>query len=379
MKYSFFRGEKIARLGFGTLRLPEGEEGGLQEKDVIQMVDRAIEGGINYFDTAYSYGRGEAEKILGKALARHSRGTYYLADKMPTWKCRSVSDVLKIFQEQLDKCGAEWFDFYLIHSVKDHRYQDIERLHLMEFMKEERRKGRIQYLGASCHCSPGTLRKLLDVYGEDLDFIQLQLNYMDWVAFQGKQLYEIAKEFEKPIIVMEPLRGGMLAYPVSRKAREKLDAVGTKPSYVSMAMRFVDELEQVLVTLSGVSDINQLKENLQILEQGKLTQEEKKAIFAAAEQMEKEILVPCTSCEYCAGCPKKIPISAIFRLYNEAAAMGFHCPWTSLSAQYRKLEKNGTDCIACGKCQRHCPQDIPIIEELRRIDRKYIELEKAGE
>ena len=379
MKYSSFHGEKISRLGFGTLRLPERKDGRLDYEKIEKMVDAALKAGINYFDTAYSYGGGEAERAVGKALRRHTGRPYFLADKIPTWKCKTPESVTEIFEEQLQKCGAEHFDFYLIHSVKDHRYQDIERLRLMEFMEGEQKRGRIRFAGASCHCGPAALRTLLETYGENLDFIQLQLNYMDWVAFDGKELYEIAKEYGKAIFVMEPLRGGMLAYPPSRAVREKLEKTETKASYVSLGLRFVDQLEQVQVTLSGVSDLEQLQENIEIFRQGPLTPSENEAVLAAARQLAKEILIPCTGCDYCSGCPKKIPISSVFKLYNEAAAMGFHCPWTSLSAKYKELHANGADCIACGKCEFHSPQNIPIIEELKKIDARYRELEKTGE
>lgn len=377
MEYSDFKGKKLSKLGFGTLRLPEEKDGGLDFGLVGDMVDLAMEKGVNYYDTAYSYGGGQAETAVGRALARHPRDQYYLADKMPTWRCLSERDVERIFDEQLKKCGVEYFDFYLIHSIKEHRYADIRRLSVMEHLKKEKARGRIRHIGASAHCGPELLDELLRTY-EELEFIQLQLNYMDWTYFRGKELYRIAVKYEKPIFVMEPLRGGMLARPVSRAAREVLDEAGTGASYASMGMRFVAELDQVAVTLSGVSNIRELEENIRTFEHPRLTEEERRAIRASVKKLQADILVPCTGCDYCSECPKEIPISSIFKLYNEAAAHDFNCPWTSLSAQYRKFSRNGKDCIRCRRCESHCPQNIPIISQLAKIDEKYEQLAREG-
>ncbi|MFR7991171.1 MAG: aldo/keto reductase [Anaerovoracaceae bacterium] len=377
MNYTNFKGKKLSKLGFGTLRLPEKRKGELDFGQIQQMVDCAMEGGVNYFDTAYSYGNEQAEKALGQALSGYPRESYYLADKIPTWKCREKSDVGKIFDEQLRRCRTEYFDFYLIHSVKEHRYEDIEKFSVMEYLKEEKERGRIRHIGASAHCGPDLLRKMLASY-EELEFIQLQINYMDWEYFQAGELYRIAEEFEKPVFVMEPLRGGMLADPVSREARRILDEAGTGASYASLAMRFVAELSAVAVVLSGVSDLSQLKENIRIFANPVLTQRERQCVRKAVSALQADILIPCTSCDYCSGCPAGIPISQIFKTYNEAAAWDFHRPWKSLSGQYRTFSKNGRDCIRCGKCQSHCPQNIPIIDRLAMIDKKYAQLAREG-
>ncbi len=377
MQYTEFKGKKLSRLGLGTLRLPEKEDGNLSIEEVSRMVDCAIEGGINYFDTAYSYGGEQAEQALGLALSRYPRESYFLADKLPTWRCREKRDAEKIFHQQLQRCRSEFFDFYLIHSIKDERYGDIERLSLMPYLHKEKARGRIRHIGASAHCSPQILRRLLQDY-EELEFIQLQLNYMDWEYFRGRELYEIAAEFQKPVFVMEPLRGGMLAYPASSAARRILSEAGTGASFASLGMRFVAELEQTAVILSGASDLRQLQENIQTFANPVLTKEERRAIAEAAEKLRADILIPCTGCDYCSVCPQDIPISSIFQLYNEAAAHDFHCPWTSLSAQYRRFSRNGRDCIRCRRCESQCPQDIPVIRKLAMVDEKYAELEKEG-
>ena len=195
MQYTEFKGKKLSRLGLGTLRLPEKEDGNLSIEEVIRMVDCAIEGGINYFDTAYSYGGEQAEQALGLALSRYPRESYFLADKLPTWRCREKRDAEKIFHQQLQRCRSEFFDFYLIHSIKDERYGDIERLSLMPYLHKEKARGRIRHIGASVHCSPQILRRLLQDY-EELEFIQLQLNYMDWEYFREENCMRSQQNFK---------------------------------------------------------------------------------------------------------------------------------------------------------------------------------------
>ena len=379
MEYTEFKGKKISRLGFGTMRLPEDSEGKIDYDAAKEMLDYALANGINYIDTAYMYHAGRAEVFLGKALAGHDRSSYYLADKMPPWPCKTEEDIPRIFEKQLAKCNTDYFDFYLLHNVDEDCWPKVRRLHIPEQLQKEKEAGRIGHLGASFHCGPDLLREVLAEYGDILEFIQLQLNYMDWEFDNAKELHQIALEFKKPVVVMEPLRGGMLANPISKDARSILDAAGSGASYASYALRFVNELDGILCTLSGMSDLAQLKDNIHTFNGPALTDGEKEAVEKAVKKLQSDILIPCTACNYCFECPAGIKIPEIFKIYNEAAAKGFHWLWGSLSGQYNELQPNGKDCIGCGSCESHCPQKIKIIDRLKEIDQKYAELEKAGE
>lgn len=379
MKYTTFKNKEISRLGFGLMRLPMKEDGSIDNEEGQKMIDYALANGINYIDTAYKYHGGESENFAGAALAKHPRESYYLTDKLPTWLCSTEDDAKKIFEDQLAKCRTEYFDFYLLHSIDEESWPDIPRLHMIDYLKEEKASGRIRHLGASFHCGPDLLRQILTEYGDDLEFIQLQLNYMDWDYYGVKELYEIGREFDKPIVVMEPIRGGMLANPLSDAAKEALDSTGTGASYASYALRFINEKEGILITLSGMSNLEQMKENIEIFNGPQLNDAENAAIEQAVKALQADILVPCTGCNYCYECPAGIKIPDLFKMYNEAASKGFHWIWGSLSGQYNALEATGKDCIGCGNCESHCPQKIKIIDLLKEIDAKYEHLAEIGE
>lgn len=379
MNYTDFHGKQISRLGFGMMRLPMHKDGTIDYEKGQEMIDTALAKGITYIDTAYKYHDGESENFVGEALSKHPRDSYYLADKIPCWLCETPDDLRKIFEDQLQKCKTDFFDFYLIHSLGEGDLETVEKLQVVDYLSKEKSAGRIHHLGASFHCEPDFLRETLTKYGDSLEFIQLQLNYFDWENSNAKDIYDVAREFDKPIIVMEPIRGGMLANPLSGKACQILDNTGTGASYPSYALRFVNELPGVLCTLSGMSELSQLEENVEIFQGPALTSEEKQAIDKAVKALQADILVPCTGCNYCYECPQEIKIPDIFKLYNEAASKGFHYIWGSLSGQYNAITPNGKDCIGCGSCESHCPQKINIIEKLKEIDNKYKELAEIGE
>ena len=382
MKYTDFSDKKISRLGFGTMRLPMDAQGEIDYEEGKKMVDYALEHGITYFDTAYKYHAGEAEYFCREVLVkRHPRESFFLADKLPTWLCKTPEAVAEKFQEQLDKCGVEYFDFYLLHNVAEGSWQNILDQQMIEYLLTEKEAGRIGHLGLSVHCEPPLLREVLEKYGHALEFVQIQLNYMDWDYIDAKELYYICREFNKPIIIMEPVRGGMLANPMSEKARSILDEAGKEEgfSYADYALGYVDQLEGIAWTLSGMSNLEQMQQNIAFFDGEGLKEKHLEAVAEAAKVLQSDILVPCTSCNYCFECPSEIKISKIFTGYNEAAAKGFHWIWGSLSKTYQKLGPNANDCIECGNCESHCPQNIRIIDMLKKIDLKYKELEEKGE
>ena len=384
MRYNDFNGEKVSSLGFGTMRLPMDANGNIDYLEGEKMVAKAFEGGITYFDTAYRYHQGESENFCGIALSKYPREKFLLADKLPTWLCNSVEDAERIFKEQLEKCKVEYFDYYLLHNVDEEGWPNIEKLDLVSFMVSLKERGLAKHIGFSAHCEPELLEEILSKHGNVLEFVQLQINYFDWEYKKAKELYDVARKYNKPIIIMEPVRGGMLANLPSQEAKDILveatKSVGKEPvSEASYALRFVEQLEGVVLTLSGMSTSEQMTDNVDTFSGSPLEAEELAAIPVAASKLQADIIVPCTACDYCYECPSEIKISKIFAWYNEAAAKGFHWIWGSLSKEYEKLGPNATNCIECGNCEGHCPQKIGIIQKLKDIHKKYEELKEKGE
>ena len=384
MRYNDFNGEKVSSLGFGTMRLPMDANGNIDYAEGEKMVAKAFEGGITYFDTAYKYHQGESENFCGKVLSKYPRESFTLADKLPTWLCKSVDDAQRIFEEQLEKCKVNYFDYYLLHSIDEESWVGIEELDLVSFMVKLKEEGRVKHIGFSAHCEPELLDTILSKYGHILEFVQLQINYFDWEFLKAKALYDVARKYNKPIIIMEPIRGGMLANLPSKETRDILEKAtkdsGKEPvSYASYALRFVEQLDGVVCTLSGMSDSSQMDDNIKTFSEGQLSETELAAIPLAASKLQADILVPCTACDYCFECPSQIKIPKIFAWYNEAAAKDFHWIWGSLTKTYEKLGPNATDCVECGNCEGLCPQKIGVIQKLKDIHKKYEELKELGE
>ena len=383
MRYNNFKDLKISALGFGTMRLPKGSDGKIDYDAAKEMVSAAFDGGVNYFDTAYRYHEGESENFCGEALSVYPRESFFLADKLPTWLCKTSEDAETIMKEQLQKCKTDYFDFYLLHNVDEEGWPNIEKLDLVHFMEKVKTQGKARHIGLSVHCQPALLEEVFSKYGHILEFVQIQLNYMDWDYINAKELYHIARKYEKPVIVMEPLRGGMLAELPSEEAYSILSnatkASGQAPcSKASYGLRFVSQLNGVLCTLSGMSNLEQMKENINTFSGPMLTDVELKAIPEAASKLRSDITIPCTGCDYCYECPSEIKISKIFKLYNDMAARNFVFLWDSLDDLYGKLGANAKDCIDCGSCETHCPQKIDIRKRLRDIDDKFTSIISKG-
>ena len=356
-----FQGIPLSRLGFGTMRLPvvNGVATDIDEKQVDDMIDYAISHGINYFDTAHPYHGGMSEKVIGKSLSRYPRESYYLASKYPGHIIRGSYNPAEIFEEQLQKCGVDYFDFYLLHNVYENSiqvYQDPQ-WGILDYFLEQKRLGRIKHLGFSTHGRPDTIQSFLDYCGDQMEFCQIQLNYLDWTLQEAKEKYELLTERGIPVWVMEPVRGGRLAQ-LSETEAARLQALRPDETNPAWAFRFLQDLPNVKMILSGMSNMAQMVENVETFQQEKpLTEAERATLLEIAEGMKNS--VPCTACRYCCdGCPQGLDIHVLISAYNEIR----FSPSLNVPMLLDALpeDKRPAACIACGKCAKVCPQSIDI-------------------
>lgn len=356
-----FQGIPLSRLGFGTMRLPvvNGVATDIDEKQVDDMIDYAISHGINYFDTAHPYHGGMSEKVIGKSLSRYPRESYYLASKYPGHIIRGSYNPAEIFEEQLQKCGVDYFDFYLLHNVYENSiqvYQDPQ-WGILDYFLEQKRLGRIKHLGFSTHGRPDTIQSFLDYCGDQMEFCQIQLNYLDWTLQEAKEKYELLTERGIPVWVMEPVRGGRLAQ-LSETETARLQALRPDETNPAWAFRFLQDLPNVKMILSGMSNMAQMVENVETFQQEKpLTEAERATLLEIAEGMKNS--VPCTACRYCCdGCPQGLDIPVLISAYNEIR----FSPSLNVPMLLDALpeDKRPAACIACGKCAKVCPQNIDI-------------------
>ncbi len=359
MIYKAFADKKLSMLGFGTMRLPLCENGKIDEPQVGKMTAYAIEHGVNYFDTAYPYHGGESEVVIGRVLKNYPRESYYLATKYPGHQLSDHYDPAEIFEEQLQKCGVDYFDFYLLHNVYENSldvYLD-PKWGIIDYFKEQKRLGRIKHLGFSSHGSARLLEKFLDAAGEEMEFCQIQLNYLDWTLQDAKAKVELLNARHIPVWVMEPVRGGRLVNLEQQQA-DTLNALRPNESIAAWGFRFLQDIPGVTVVLSGMSNMAQMEDNVKTFEQeDPLSERERSAVLEIAEGMKHS--VPCTSCRYCtAHCPMGLDIPMMLSVYNELKFA------TVINASMR-LEllpegKGPSACIGCGKCANICPQFIKI-------------------
>ncbi len=359
MKYKEFipkHGEKLtlSRLGMGNMRLPtigEGRDAPIDEKAATEIIDYAFASGINYYDTAYVYHGGESEKFLGRALIdRYPREKFYIATKYN--RRMSGADFAGAFEEQLRRLHTDYIDFYLLHAVNDDNADDYLQSGCIEYFEEQRKKGRIRYLGFSSHSSPEVLQKVASFY--DWDFAQIQLNYLDWTLTRAKEQYEILTSHNIPVMVMEPIRGGRLA-SLNEKANAFLKEANPDWSVPSWALRWVQRLPNVQVVLSGMSSLSQIKDNVKTFsDPEEMTDAQAETLMKACEMFRNDIAIPCTACRYCVdGCPQQIDIPAALAVYNAYKLDGNR-------ALKDLKEPLPTACIACGQCVSNCPQSIDI-------------------
>ncbi|WP_270811761.1 aldo/keto reductase [Hungatella effluvii] len=368
MIYRDFQDLKLSALGMGAMRLPvmAGDDSAIDEAATAEMVAYAMEKGINYFDTAWGYHGGHSEEVMGKVLGRYPRESFYLATKFPGYDLSNMDQVKEIFERQLKKCGVEYFDFYLFHNVCEMNidaYLD-EKYGIYQYLIKQKKAGRIRHLGFSAHGSYEVMKRFLEAYGSEMEFCQIQLNYLDW-SFQGAEAKaELLRSYGIPVWVMEPLRGGKLA-ALPEETMEKLRKFRPEEKAPAWAFRFLQSVSGVTMILSGMSDFQQLQENIHTFETDQpLQKEEMDTVLAIADEMLRKTALPCTACHYCVShCPKQLDIPSLLELYNEHCFTGggFLAPMALIAIP---KDKHPDACIGCRSCEAVCPQRIKISEAM---------------
>lgn len=369
MIYKNFQDISLSALGLGLMRLPvvNGNDNEIDEAAAAEMIDYAYKNGINYFDTAWGYHNGNSELTAGRCLSRYPRDSYYLATKFPGYDNSNMPKVKEIFEKQLEKLQTEYFDFYLFHNVYEGNVDDYlnPKFGIFDYLMEQKKNGRIKHLGFSAHGSVEVIRKFLAAYGEHMEFCQLQLNYMDWNFQDAKAKVELMKEHNIPVWVMEPLRGGRLASASEKKAAA-LKEMRPDETIPAWAFRFLQAIPEVTMVLSGMSNMDQLKANMQTYEvDAPLTQEEFDKLVEIADEETAQGGLPCTACHYCTThCPQELPIPELIALYNEhkITGGGFIAP---MAVGSMPAEKRPANCVGCESCEQVCPQQIKISEMMK--------------
>lgn len=369
MIYRNFQDIKLSGLGLGMMRLPviDGDDSRVDEAAAAAIIDYAYQNGVNYFDTAWGYHGGNSELTAGKYLSKYPRDTYYLASKFPGYDNANMPKVKEIFERQLEKCRTPYFDFYLFHNVYEGNIDDYlnPKFGILDYLLAQKKNGRIKHLGFSAHGSPEVIRRFLDAYGPQMEFCQLQLNYMDWHFQNAKEKVELLEKAGIPVWVMEPLRGGKLA-KASPAMTKELQAMRPEETVPAWAFRFLQAIPGVTMVLSGMSSMAQLQANIDTWQEDwPLNQEEFDRLVALSDEETRKGGLPCTACHYCTShCPQELPIPELIALYNEhkITGGGFIAPMTVGSMPE---DKRPSSCIGCRSCEQVCPQQIKISEMMK--------------
>ena len=364
-------GLSLPRLGYGCMRFPVKDDK-IDFEYARKLINYAYENGINYFDTAYNYHGGESETFLGKVLTEYKRESYFLTSKLPVWKVKEEGDAEKLFNEQLRKCNTKYFDFYLLHSLHKESIETVEKFNLYDFILKKKMEGKIKYIGFSFHDNNEVLQKFAAAH--KWDFIQLQINYWDWVEDDAKSLYETLENLNIPCFVMEPVRGGFLA-SFAPHAMKRFTDFHPDKSIASWALRWVASLPNVALILSGMSTMEQLKDNIDTFTDIEpITDEEQKVIDEVIEDLREINPIPCTGCRYCMDCEYGVDIPGVFGIYNdykrsENKDMAKRNYFTFMSEK-----RQGRNCQKCLECMQKCPQHIDIPLELEKIHKEMLAL-----
>lgn len=375
MIYNDFNGIKLSALGLGTMRLPVigGDDSKIDVEASKKMFAYSMKAGVNYYDTAYGYHGGQSEIVVGQLLKDYDRDSFYLASKFPGYDLSNMPKVKEIFEDQLVRCQVDYFDFYMFHNVCElnvDMYLD-PKYGIYDYLMEQKRNGRIKHLGFSAHGDIECMTKFLDAYGKDMEFCQIELNYFDYKFQDAKGKVELLDKWNIPVWVMEPVRGGQLA-TLSDEATARLKEARPDEEVPAWSFRFLQSIPSVVVTLSGMSNMDQLVANIGTYEENKtLNEEEMALILGIADDMISKTTVPCTGCHYCVSkCPKQLDIPFLLKLYNEAMVAGagdFIAPMALASID---ADKGPECCISCHSCEKVCPQGLKISEELARFAKK---------
>lgn len=379
MIYKEFKGMNISQLGMGNMRLPTAGApmGAIDREKAQEIIDYVYKNGVNYFDTAFMYHGGDSEKFLGEALKKYSRESFYLADKMPGFMVQPGQSPNTIFEEQLRRCQTDYFDFYLLHNVSESTIDTYmnEELGIIDYLLEQKKAGRIRYFGFSNHGKPETLKRFIERWN-CFDFVQIQLNYLDWTLQDAKRQYEIITEHGMPVWVMEPCRGGRLA-SLSPEADELLKKARPDVSIASWAFRYLQTLPNVQVVLSGITQMEQAADNIKTFAQpNPLSKDEQKVLEQAVQMLKENLNVPCTKCRYCNGCPKGLDISELLAIYNELCID--HGPALMIALRNMPEEKKPVNCIGCGQCSKKCPQNIDIPGIMSKLAKTLAKMPPMG-
>ncbi|WP_413854402.1 aldo/keto reductase [Candidatus Ruminimicrobium bovinum] len=362
----------ISVIGFGLMRLPQ-KDGEPDIERTQEMVDYAIEHGINYFDTAWFYHGGKSELAAGKVLKKYPRNSYYLADKMPLRILKDKAEVIPVFEEQLEKCQTDYFDFYLAHNINKREWETLKQCNVYEQLLKKKQEGKIKYLGFSIHDTPELLEEVVKTY--KWDFVQLPINPIDWDMVDAKKQYEIATKAGLPVVVMNPLKGGQLS-SLNTKAVDLLKKENPDASASSWSLRYSASLPNVFTVLSGMTEIEHVTDNVKTFTNFKpLTEKEQSVLSNAISVYNSSGAISCTYCQYCTGCPVGIDIPKNFLIYNQYKATERKDRFV-IAYESIKEENRADKCINCGVCKNKCPQKLDIPNLLKEMAKLYEELKK---
>ncbi len=365
--------DELSRLGMGNMRLPQ-KDGEIDYPKAEKMIDYLFEQGVNYYDTAYFYHGGKSEDFVRKAVVeRYPRDSYYIADKLPVGWIDKKEDVEPTFNTQIERLGVDVIDYYLLHALNKDSWEKAKRFGIDEFQRELKRQGKVRHIGFSFHDSPDVLEQILNE-GE-WDFVQLQINYLDWYKYEADKIYESCVKRDIPIIIMEPIRGGSLAN-LHPQVKGIFEAHSPDRTLASWALRWVANLPQVAVILSGMTEMEHCIDNVATFKSIEpFSEAEHTAIKAAMTEMDQLPTVPCTDCKYCIDCPIEIDIPGLFTKYNNYITFGQQWQLTEAYLGKVDMDKLADKCIECGACEEVCPQRINIIHEIARIHNEAVALQ----